>query len=135
MSDLPRAVQNGMSQAEYDTWMFLADKPALDEPYTYAIKQVDLTRLIRSIQEKSNSVDRFEVIDHRQCVYCRGRMTANYAQKDGSYKEMPCDKCDGSGTRGGRVYGAFSNAETSQIKIDLSYQDDDRTLKVFVSDK
>lgn len=84
---------------------------------------------------KSNDVDRFEVIDHRQCVYCRGRRTANYAQKDGSYKEMPCDKCDGSGTRGGRAYGAFSNPETSTIQVQLSYQDDDRTLKVFVSDR
>lgn len=82
-----------------------------------------------------DKVDRFEVIDHRQCVYCRGRMVANYRQKDGSYKEQPCDKCDGSGIRGGRVYGAFSNAETSQIKVELSYQDDGRTLKVFVSDR
>lgn len=83
----------------------------------------------------NKDVDRFEVIDHRQCVYCRGRMTANYRQKDGSYKEQPCDKCDGSGIRGGRVYGAFSNAETSIIKVELSYQDDGKTLKVFVSDR
>lgn len=82
----------------------------------------------------TSKVNRFEVIDHRQCVHCRGRMTANYLQSDGSYKELPCDKCDGSGTRGGRVYGAFSNAETSIIKVELSYQDDGKTLKVFVND-
>jgi hypothetical protein len=84
---------------------------------------------------KPNDVDRFEVIDHRQCVYCRGRKTANYAQKDGSYKELPCDKCNGSGTKGGRVYGAFSNPETSIIGIQLSYQDNDKTLKVFIKDR
>ncbi len=52
----PRAVQNGMSQEEYDTWMFLADKAASDEPYTYMIKQSDLTKwlatLIRTEQKK-----------------------------------------------------------------------------------
>lgn len=83
----------------------------------------------------TEKVDRFEVIDHRECVYCRGRCTANYLQKDGSYKEQPCDKCDGSGMRGGRVYGAFSNPETSTIQVELSYQDDGKTLKVFVRDK
>ena len=83
----------------------------------------------------NDAVTRFEVIDHRQCVYCRGRLTANYLQEDGSYKEMPCDKCDGSGTRGGRVFVAHSNPETSNVQIELSYQDDGRTLKVFVGDR
>lgn len=82
----------------------------------------------------TDKVDRFEVIDHRQCVFCRGRKTANYLQKDGSYKEQPCDKCDGSGISGGRVFTASSNAERSNIKVDLSYQDDGKTLKVFVDD-
>lgn len=94
-----------------------------------------LDEIIAKAVNDTDKVNRFEVIDHRQCVYCRGRCTANYLQKDGSYKEQPCDKCDGSGTKGGRVYGAFSNPETSNIKIELSYQDDDKTLKVFVSDK
>lgn len=82
-----------------------------------------------------STITRFEVIDHRECSWCRGRCSANYLQEDGEYKEMPCDKCDGSGIRGGRVYGAFSNAETSNIQIDLDYQDAGRTLKVFVTDK
>ena len=82
-----------------------------------------------------NDVTRFEVIDHRQCVWCRGRKTANYAQKDGSYKEQPCDKCDGSGLMGGRVFVAHSNPERSNIQVELSYQDDGRTLKVFVTDR
>lgn len=82
-----------------------------------------------------SEVTRFEVIDHRQCVWCRGRLTANYLQKDGTYKEMPCDKCDGSGIMGGRVYTVSSNPERSMIEVELSYQDDGKTLKVFVRDK
>jgi hypothetical protein len=45
--ELPRAVQNGMSPEEYATWMFLADKKALDEPYTFAIEQTELTKFLR----------------------------------------------------------------------------------------
>lgn len=51
--DRPRAVQNGMSQEEYDTWMFLADKKGLEEPYTFAIKQSDLTKFIHRQQQKA----------------------------------------------------------------------------------
>lgn len=82
-----------------------------------------------------DKVTRFEVIDHRECVWCRGRKVANYLQRNGEYKEMPCDKCNGSGIMGGRVYAVHSNPERSIIKIELSYQDDGRTLKVFVSDR
>lgn len=79
-------------------------------------------------------VDRFEVIDHRECVWCRGRKLENRLVK-GEYKEMPCSKCDGSGIMGGRVYTASSNAERSIIEIELSYQDGGKTLKVFVKDR
>ncbi|AZI61845.1 hypothetical protein RQN9TF_12645 [Rhodococcus qingshengii] len=85
--------------------------------------------------ESLEDVTRFEVIDHRQCFWCRGRKTANVLQKNGNYKEKPCDKCGGSGMMGGRVYGAFSNAETSIIQIEQSFQDDGKTLKIFVKDK
>lgn len=95
----------------------------------------ELASLIAEERPSTDQVTRFEVIDHRQCVWCRGRLTANYAQEDGSYKELPCDKCDGSGISGGRVYVAQSNAETSNIQIELSYQDDGKTLRVFVNDK
>lgn len=82
-----------------------------------------------------NNITRFEVIDHRQCISCRGRMTENYLQRDGSYREQPCHVCDGSGINGGRVFVAHSNPESSIIDVELSYQDDGKTLKVFVSDK
>ena len=80
-------------------------------------------------EAETTKVDRFEVIDHRECVWCRGRKSANYLQKNGEYKELPCDKCDGSGIMGGRVYTAY------KASIEFSYQDDGKTLKVFVSDR
>lgn len=82
-----------------------------------------------------NEVTRFEVIDHRQCVWCRGRKTANYLQKNGEYKEQPCEACDGSGIMGGRVFVASSNPERSNIEIEAVYQDDGHTLKIFVRDR
>jgi hypothetical protein len=86
-------------------------------------------------EREIEKVTRFEVIDHRECLWCRGRKVANYLQKDGSYKEQPCNKCEGSGIMGGRVYAVSSNAEASNIQIELSYQDDGKTLKVFVNDR
>ena len=86
-------------------------------------------------REASNKVTRFEVIDHRECIWCRGDKAANYLQKDGSYKAEQCRRCVGSGIMGGRVYQVHSNPERSIIKLDLSYQDEGRTLKVFVNDK
>ena len=58
-SELPRAVQNGMSMEEYHTWMFLADKEAGTEPYTYVIKQSDLTAFIRS-SEVATRIDELQ---------------------------------------------------------------------------
>lgn len=49
----PMAVKNGMSQAEYDTWKFLSDKEACNEPYTYKIKQSDLTKLIAQSEKRA----------------------------------------------------------------------------------
>lgn len=93
--------------------------------------------IMELVKQRDASVDRFEVIDHRECIWCRGRKTANYLQKDGSYKEQPCDKCDGSGmlNGGGRVFSAHSNPELFTVGIELSYQDDGKTLKVFVNDR
>lgn len=62
LDDRPRAVQNGMSQAEYDTWMFLSDKEALDKPYTYAVSSSDLAKLLAKQQAKLLQVIEDEVI-------------------------------------------------------------------------
>lgn len=90
--------------------------------------------IMQLVKERDTAVDRFEVIDHRECVWCRGRKLENRLVK-GEYKEMPCSKCDGSGIMGGRVYTVSSNPERSIIAIDLSYQDNGKTLKVFVKDR
>lgn len=58
--ELPRAVQNGMSPEEHATWMFLTDKKALDEPYTFAIKQSDLTKFITTYAEQFATAARID---------------------------------------------------------------------------
>lgn len=66
--ELPRAVQNGMSQEEYDTWMFLNGKRALNEPYTYAIKQSDLTRFVHQQQQKAVRETLERLLNSRQVI-------------------------------------------------------------------
>lgn len=84
--DRPRAVQNGMSQEEYDTWMFLSDKKALDEPYTFAIKQSDLTKFLQKYirrEQLLNEIDekvKFYGKTARQDMFDNGKFWA--------YKEM-----------------------------------------------
>lgn len=63
----------------------------------------------------ASKVTRFEVIDHRVCRECR----------DAS-KEL-CLYCSGLGAPG-RVLVEY------KVKVELSMQDDDRTLKVFLSE-
>lgn len=75
-------------------------------------------------------ITRLEVIDHRQCVWCRGRLTENRLVGD-EYKEMPCSKCDGSGIMGGRQV-IFHN---DQADISSRLQDDGKTMKVFINDR
>lgn len=83
---MPRAVQNGMSQEEYDTWMFLSDKKALDEPYTFAIKQSDLTKFLQKYirrEQLLNEIDekvKFYGKTARQDMFDNGKFWA--------YKEM-----------------------------------------------
>lgn len=54
----PRAVKNGMSQAEYDIWMFLSDKKALKEPYTFAVRQSELIKFIQSNYIPNSEVEK-----------------------------------------------------------------------------
>ncbi|WEX02782.1 hypothetical protein [Rhodococcus sp. RCBS9] len=127
LRDITMQLIDTYTQAKVDECnaMNLSDKVEIFEQWKLDIDE----------RESLENVTRFEVIDHRQCFGCRGRKTANVLQKNGSYKEKPCDKCGGSGMMGGRVYGAFRNAETSTIQIEQSFQDDGKTLKIFVKDK
>jgi len=58
----PRAIQNGMSPAEYATWMFLSDKDSGIEPYSYIVRQEDLTRFLQK-QNTLSSINELERID------------------------------------------------------------------------
>lgn len=73
--DRPRAVQNGMSQEEYDTWMFLTDKKALDEPYTFAIKQSDLTKFLQGYILKSKVIEAINHIENPYFVESNEQLT------------------------------------------------------------
>lgn len=72
---MPRAVQNGMSQEEYDTWMFLTDKKALDEPYTFAIKQSDLTKFLQGYILKSKVIEAINHIENPYFVESNEQLT------------------------------------------------------------
>ena len=113
-------IHDNISEGEFETPL----PHDFDEDKLYTFLKARDEQREREIEK----VTRFEVIDHRECVWCRGRKTSLYAQKDGRYKELPCDKCDGTGISGGRVYSAWS------VNVELNYQDEGRTLKVFVSD-
>lgn len=86
LGELPRAVQNGMSQEEHDTWMFLSDKKALDEPYTFAVKQSDLTKFLQKYirrEQLLNEIDekvKFYGKTAREDMFDNGKFWA--------YKEM-----------------------------------------------
>ena len=74
-----------------------------------------------------SEINRFEVIDHRRCVWCHGTKVSEKALSDGTIVSTICEKCDGSGIRGGRIL-------TARAKVKVSYQDDGKTLKVFLDD-
>mgnify|MGYP003443292760 CR=1 FL=1 len=75
LGELPRAVQNGMSQEEHDTWMFLSDKKALDEPYTFAVKQSDLTKFLQGYILKSKVIEAINHIENPYFVESNDQLT------------------------------------------------------------
>lgn len=75
LGELPRAVQNGMSQEEHDTWMFLSDKKALDEPYTFAVKQSDLTKFLQGYILKSKVIEAINHIENPYFVESNEQLT------------------------------------------------------------
>jgi hypothetical protein len=70
---------------------------------------------------KTEKVNRFEIVDHSPCAMCHGKS---------SPEEKPCVNCNGMGSPGRRV--VFWD-DSKQIELHL--QDDDRTLKVFISER
>ena len=74
------------------------------------------------------NISRFEVIDYRPCIKCNGSgmiVAENY-----SISGHICDICKGRGSRGRDVI-FWDN----KIELQLSVQDDGRTLKVFIGDR
>ena len=73
-------------------------------------------------------VSRFEIIDHRPCIKCDGKgviVAENY-----NTSGHICDACIGRGSRGRDVI--FWDNKT---ELQVSLQDDGRTLKIFMGDR
>jgi DnaJ-class molecular chaperone len=73
----------------------------------------------------TDAVTRLEIIDHSPCKNCLG---VGYTYVNSSART--CEQCDGAGFAGRKVIMFDKNK-----KIDIQLQDDDRTLKIFVSDR
>lgn len=77
---------------------------------------------------ETSKVTRLEIIDNTPCKYCGGSGivdSANYANQP-----TECMDCHGAGFAGRDV--VFHNKNT---QIELSLQDDGRTLKVFINER
>ena len=73
-----------------------------------------------------SKVTRLELVDHSACTYCGGEA---YVNQPGE-RPKKCGACGGTGMKGRQVI--FWDANKS---IELSVQDDGRTLKIFVSNR
>lgn len=75
-----RAVKSGMSQAEYDTWMFLADKETGTKPYTFLIRQSDLTEFLGAYKNQVLDMVKAEMPEHvpvQNAAHCSGCSSNN----------------------------------------------------------
>jgi hypothetical protein len=77
----------------------------------------------------SDKITRFEIIDHRKCTTCDGKgiVAVSHATQNG---RPVCPDCYGLGVQGRSVIFFDSTKQ-----VHLSLQDDNRTLKVFISDR
>lgn len=74
-----------------------------------------------------SGVTRLEVIDHTKCVNCHG---SGIIHIEGQNHPFECTSCHGGGIRGREVI--FFDPDK---QIELSKQDDGKTLKIFISDR
>jgi hypothetical protein len=72
-------------------------------------------------------VTRLETVDHSACTHCKGTGRISIAGQLGS---LECPACHGSTVMGRSV--VFWDANK---KIELSLQDEGRTLKVFIKER
>ncbi len=82
----------------------------------------------------TEKVTRFEVINHAPCGECKGDgrvLTATDSAAGQSIAfNKECPACHGGGIPGRTVYVHDKN-----LKFELQLQDDDRTLKLFISER
>lgn len=76
----------------------------------------------------TSKVTRFEIIDHITCEECLGTGTVEDYNYSGQFKE--CRFCKGLGCRGRIVY-----VDDPDVKIEVLLQDDNKTLKVLISEQ
>lgn len=73
------------------------------------------------------NVTRLETVDHSACTNCTGSGRIEIAGQRG---QLECPVCHGIGSMGRSVVFFDSNK-----RIELSLQDDDRTLKIFIKER
>ena len=81
---------------------------------------------------QTDNVRRFEIIDHRPCEECDGTGWVIVPDPSPDHMEEPrqqeCGGCYGLGTAGRTVIAK------GNIEIEVRLQDNDTTLKVFISE-
>ncbi len=76
----------------------------------------------------TNKVTRFEIIDHRPCEECEGTGQVSVpSKKEKNATKQQCLGCGGTGVPGRTVV-----VHNKGVQCDIEFQDDDRTLKVFM---
>ncbi len=78
----------------------------------------------------TSKVTRFEIIDHRPCVECRGDGLVMVPGEDDIESKQECIGCSGLGMSG-RTVVVYDQG----VSIDTQIQDDGRTLKVFIDER
>ena len=72
----------------------------------------------------TDKLNRLEIIDHVPCEKCYGT---------GRFDDHFCEDCNGLGSGGRQVIvGGPAYHQAADVKISLSFQDDGRTLKIFL---
>jgi DnaJ-class molecular chaperone len=82
-----------------------------------------------------DQVDRLEIIDHTPCKRCGGSgremsSVGSNIDPEGNPSSVECGVCEGSGVVGTRIIFKDPNKQ-----IELSLQDDERTLKIFITER
>lgn len=97
------------------------------KPNTIGLGEYELEDLLAEIAERTD-FNRLEIIDHTPCTACNGRgiiVAENY-----SISGHTCSTCSGMRSIGRQVV-----MWSDHKKVDISIQDDGRTLKAFISER